>query len=102
MIKTYGWLITKDHLYDPSLDCMTDEAGTMGPRNIDPEQKRSLLRGRGRAFRIYDDDHELYYSGRYLGPDEYMFGPLEDFGTPNAGATEIAYWDKSERRFKLL
>ena len=39
---------------------------------------------------MYDDDGELYYTGFMVlfdGGDE--FGPLEDFGGPNAGCTEI-------------
>ena len=60
----------------------------------------------GYRWRIIDDDGELYYIGRtmfrtvkngpQLTPDtaeaEDVFGPLWDFGEPNAGATEIQYW----------
>jgi hypothetical protein len=41
-------------------------------------------------FRMYDDDGELYYSGRM---NQYVdgFEPLDDYGMPNAGATELRY-----------
>lgn len=86
----YGWKITRDHLDGA-------DAGVYGPRGITPDQIATLDRaakGTTRAFRMYDDDGELYYSGRYVGPDdECMFGPLDDWGTPNAGATDIRYWE---------
>jgi hypothetical protein len=62
------------------------------------------------TFKMHDDDGELYYTGRMLtdeietiepagwngGPlssvsEAACFGPLGDFGTPNAGATLIEY-----------
>ena len=93
----YGWIIDVDHLFTPPVDDPADdEAGTMGPRTI-PDRYVDALRAdttAGRRFRMYDDDGELYYSGRYLGPDDnQMFGPLDDFGKPNAGAARIDYHD---------
>ena len=48
---------------------------------------------------MYDGDGELYYEGRFMdttldGHDlpETAFGPLDDFGTPNAGCTHIKYF----------
>ena len=40
-------------------------------------------------FRMLDDDGEVYYIG-YCS-DDSSFDPLDDFGTPNAGCTEIQY-----------
>jgi hypothetical protein len=40
-------------------------------------------------FRIFDDGGELYYEGYSI--DNSCFNPLDDFGAPNAGATEIKY-----------
>jgi hypothetical protein len=37
-------------------------------------------------FRLYDGDGNLYYEGRMQNED---FDPLDDFGGPNAGCTEI-------------
>ena len=89
---TYGWIIDHDHLFanDPSYNA----AGTIGPQNIPAGYQQTLRTNRaaGNAFRIYDDDGVKYYSGRYLGPDaDEMFGPLNDFGQPNAGAIRIDY-----------
>jgi hypothetical protein len=54
---------------------------------------------KGRAFAMYDDDGELYYRGRIWTAaepgTEADFGPLDDFGTPNAGCTEIRYGGKT-------
>lgn len=97
----YGWIIDKDHLAEPDAESGhwdTNAAGVMGPRDAPDWILEQLREGRGRLFRIYDDDGELYYSGRILvdqppGWDlqEECFGPLWDFGAPNAGATEIHY-----------
>ncbi len=87
----YAWIIDTDHLASPELG---DEAGTTGPRDITEDQAVALhKRGEGARFKMYDDDGELYYSGRFLGDSESedAFGPLDDFGTPNAGATTIKY-----------
>jgi hypothetical protein len=42
---------------------------------------------------MYDDDGELYYEGYSLAGSD--FGPLWDFGMPNAGCTGIKYKGKS-------
>ena len=54
--------------------------------------------GLTQLFRLYDDDGVLYYEG-YMRPlseitsdDADGFEPLDDFGGPNAGATELRYW----------
>jgi len=39
-------------------------------------------------FRMYDDDGNLYYSGRMKIED---FDPLDDYGMPNAGCTYLKY-----------
>lgn len=97
-MSSYGWRITYDHL-----DHKQDD--TTGPRNISPAQEELLEAARKaghqqadkipagvRWFKMYDDDGEIYYTGVYVGPDdERLFGPLDDYGTPNAGAVEIRY-----------
>jgi hypothetical protein len=101
MTSAYGWAIVYDHL-DHKRDWVT------GPRDISPEMtailKAAAKAGRAHAgkfptvewFRIYDGDGELYYTGLRTGDadpygSEDGFEPLEDYGTPNAGATEIRY-----------
>jgi hypothetical protein len=99
--STYGWAITYDHLEHRSV-------WVTGPRSI-PDNLTQRLQEAAKAgrtrwqdfpdvewFRLYDDDRELYYTGLRIGeadPDgsEDGFEPLDDYGTPNAGATEIRY-----------
>jgi hypothetical protein len=92
-MSTYAWTITRDHLADDN----DNEAGVTGPRDAPDALLASLRSGHGKAFRMYDDDGELYYSGRWVSSDDGLtedaFGPLDDFGTPNAGCTEIRYRD---------
>lgn len=89
MAASYGWIITADHFAEPGED---GDLGTYEPRNISADIARRLQEGGGRSWRAYDADGELMYSGRYIGPEnESMFGPLEDFATPNVGATTIKY-----------
>ena len=38
-----------------------------------------------------DDDGNVYYGGLIQGADYQGFEPLDDYGQPNAGATEIHY-----------
>ncbi|NOR56995.1 MAG: hypothetical protein GQ474_00550 [Sulfurimonas sp.] len=43
-------------------------------------------------FRMLDDDDEVYYIGYSNDCDsEKAFQPLDDFGMPNAGCTDIQY-----------
>lgn len=99
----YGWIITQDYTADTSEPEGTNLSakGVMGPHNINPDIEKQLEAGRGRAFRMKDDDGETYYSGRIITPPEdeqgeMDFAPLDDFGKPNAGATEIWYWIDSK------
>lgn len=94
----YGWIITTDHIADASEPEGTNSnaKGVKGPHNLDPAIEAQLDAGKGRAFRIKDDDGELYYTGRIITPREEVggemdFAPLDDFGKPNAGAVEIWY-----------
>ena len=93
----YAWIITKDHLGD-------NEEGTTGPRAATEEDLARLKAGEGNTFRMYDDDGELYYTGRLVvsgdltyDDEEACFGPLDDYGTPNAGCTSIRWHGHPER-----
>jgi hypothetical protein len=82
---TYAWVVTRDLLdgKDVSIN---------GPRGCAFTAEH--ITQNGIAFRMRDDDGVPYYQGFYLGPDtEDMFGPLDDYGTPNSGCTEIQYRD---------
>lgn len=97
----YAWIIDTDHLFEESEPgepgWTPDEAGTMGPRNASDALIARLKAGEGEKFQMFDDDGILYYTGRivYSSPDgpesEEDFGPLDDFGRPNAGAVDIKY-----------
>lgn len=101
----YGWIIDKDHIAmnDEEEGTNLNAVGVVGPSNIAPEIHYRLNHGQGKKFRMYDDDGELYYSGRILHADGYEapdegFEPLDDFGTGNAGCTEIKYFERNEWR----
>jgi len=83
-----AWIITQDMLDG-------EDVGTAGPRNMSDEMYRALQAGKGYAFTMYDDDGEAYYKGRAMwdadDEDEGCYGPLGDFGAPNAGCTSIKY-----------
>lgn len=94
-----AWIITKDYLSDHSklmggFDSHND-TGTTGPRDASAEMIAELKRGGGYAFVMKDDDGEIYYRGRAIWDDEDSedgpYGPLGDFGSPNAGCTSIDY-----------
>lgn len=101
-MSTYGWIITKDHLWNPEYDSPEDnETGTIGPSDITPELKALLNSGKGHTFYMRDDDRELYYTGKLVWdgeePDEEaLAGPLDDFGRPNAGAIMIDYHERPD------
>lgn len=118
---SYAWIIDRDHLFEPK-DVEwggENEKGTTGPRSAPKEYLRLLLDGvrpgaevpsmdgggmvTVQEFKMFDDDGKLYYQGRYIGPDDDdMFGPLDDFGKPNAGAVDIQYWDAFAGQWESL
>ena len=86
-----NWTISVDHFPDadaaPGTNC--NAVGIVGPRSATMTHDEIMKHPESRAFRMLDDDGELMYSGRIVGGDG--FEPLDNFGTPNAGATEIQY-----------
>lgn len=80
------WRITRD-LVEP------DEADMAESVRYDEKYAGTM-----RKFRMYDDDGELMYEGEgnCLDHDDgFGFEPLDDFGMPNAGCTEI-HWHNPE------
>ena len=52
-------------------------------------------------FRMLDDDGEIYFEG--LSDDnrtEDLFAPLDDFGMPSYGCTEIQYWNDKTKNWE--
>src|SRR5437870_3458553 len=94
-MSTYAWIIDRDYITDKTTPegTLCNAPGVTGPRDAPGELLVKLIAGEGHNFRLYDDDGNLYYTGRYVGDptSEEAFGPLEDFGTPNAGAVRIDY-----------
>lgn len=87
--KPYGWVIDFDHINEKE----NSAVGIVGPSNILEELLIQLNQGKGTVFKLYDDDENLYYTGRVVGAieEEYaIFGPLDDFGLAS-GCTLIAY-----------
>lgn len=106
---SYAWIIDVDHIglaTEPE-GTNSNAKGLCGPGDAPDWMIEVLKRGtigsggtppgwHVYGFNIYDDDGELYYSGRMITDDnppdeEACGGPLDDFGAPNAGATEIRY-----------
>jgi hypothetical protein len=87
----YAWTITKDFQADPGAKPGTNlnAVGVVGPRSCNKTHDEIMADPTGKRFRIYDDDGELYYEGILIDGDG--FEPLDDFGSPNAGATTIKY-----------
>jgi len=85
----YGWIITKDYLSKSIGE--KSKSGTMGPSSISDEITQRLKKGEGTKFRLYDDDGILYAEGLQItnGDEESEFAPLDDYGTPNWGCTEL-------------
>ena len=80
MGSIYNWTISRDYINHGA------ENGLTGPRNS------SRHTANGTAFQMFDGDGELYYAGTIWGDFE-GFEPLDDFGTPSAGCTEIKLRD---------
>lgn len=94
-----AFIITRDLIADKTEPEGTNlnAKGVIGPSDATDDEIAQLKAGRGLAFRMFDDDGELYYKGRWLEPEgddwdgEQQFEPLNCFGTPNAGCTYIEY-----------
>lgn len=102
-MKNYAWLITKDYLFDENFDHKSS-VGVCGPSTATDEQIASLKRGEGIPFRMYSDDGDLDYEGLFWGcaKSEDAFGPLDDYGTPNAGSTRIKYYNPTIQQWEDL
>lgn len=103
---SYAWIIDRDHLEEGS-----DEGavGVMGPGDAPDWMIRTLrlpdlygapltdprVNVRVYTFQMSDDDGDLYYTGRMItdegSSEDACYGPLGDYGMPNAGCTDIRY-----------
>ena len=78
-----SWHIDKD---------LADDGDAIGQWNGQENTLEDCIGNCKHKFRMLDDDGELYYEG--YSDDDSSFDPLDDFGTPNAGCTEIQYKDE--------
>jgi len=93
----YAWVITKDHLEDG------EENGTVGPGGTALSAAEISSHEKSERFSMYDDDGECYYEGFFVGDDSTNgFEPLDDFGMPNAGCTEIRYSNPNTGKMERL
>lgn len=91
---TYCWTITVDHVRDERAAEGTNAnaVGMVGPSDANLSRAEILEHPEREFFHILDDDGNLYYEGYMVHDrDSTGFEPLDDFGSPNAGATEIRY-----------
>jgi hypothetical protein len=97
---SYAWMITKDHLDDEPGGSFS----VSGPSDAPDDLLAALAKGRGHTFRLYDDDGELYYTGRGTwrgdaageAPDEdACYGPLGDYGAAS-GCVLVRWHGHSE------
>ena len=99
------WIITKDHIEDGAAvgtgspywrsDKHPEIFNATTKQEIEKLAKKYKLNVR---FKMYDDDGEVYYEGRMQIED---FHPMDDFGMPNSGCTELWY-SKNNEAFKML
>jgi len=117
-----AWIITKDKIAEEADKLAHPDGGSnfyavnmIGPRIASDKDKARLLAGEGRKFRMKDDDGEIYYYGRQLlesdCTEEYESGmwgqdselaPLDNFGAPNAGCTQIEVYNKDKKEWEGL
>lgn len=110
----YAWIITRDRDFELTHgEGDVSSVGVSGPRNAPDDMLADLAAGKGVRFRLLDEGdidecsegepgavsqgHELYgvvYEGVLLDPeDEWPFGPLDDYGRPNYGCTDIQHFN---------
>jgi hypothetical protein len=93
-LDRYAWFITIDNVTEDGDDLPT-RVGWAGPSTATEEEAEKAKNGR--AFRMLDDDGNDCYHGRIWTADgpgsEWDFGPLDDLGRPDAGCTEIQYYE---------
>ena len=85
----YAWIITKDETETPGTPASS--VNVCGPSgDAWNHWNKDQVRAKGVTFKMYDDDHELYYTGKIVG-DYAGFEPLDEFGMAYAGCTGIKY-----------
>jgi len=97
-----AFIITRDYVAEGS----EKATGLIGPAMATERDVERLKAGEGTKFRMLDDDGRVYYHGRRLDGSECEeqyedfygepeFSPLDCFGRPNAGCTDIQEKDEN-------
>ena len=90
----YGWRITKDFLDDTPTRPNTL---AVGPQGMGNDILGRLLGGEGKKFRMLDGDGIVYFEGLFIGDENTdEFEPLDDYGTPDSGCTDIQYFENGK------
>ncbi len=107
----YAWTIIRDFIADEiPLERMGIDSVPVvisGPYGATQEQLTKVMSA-GVPFKIYDDDGIKYYEGRFWADDgsgsnsEDAMAPLDDYGTPNAGAVTIKYRNPDTGKWDTL
>lgn len=112
-----AWIITKDKIADKDAKEGTNlnAKGLTGPSTATDADVARLKAGEGKRFRMLDDDGEIYYYGRQLEESECTeeyengfwgaeseFAPLDNFGRPNAGCTDIQFANGKDAKGKVI
>ena len=93
---SYGWIITEDYVASDLDDKYPSDVGLTGPRNISPEIEKRL-KARVSLSTDIPDDEITDLNGtmvKFIDGEYDLTEPLDDFGTPNAGAIYLKYLDK--------
>ena len=102
----YAWVITHD-LGNPYNDApgprTPSRVGVSGPSSASDDDILRAL-SQGAFFRLLDGDGNASYIGRCWSADgptsPTMFGPLDDYGRADVGATTIQY--RHQRQWRSL
>lgn len=93
----YEWTITRD------LICGGDLAGTVGPFDATMSTAEISSHPERQYFEMYDDEGSKYFAGYIVGDDDcFGFEPLDDFGMPGYGCTEIRYKNPHTGKMEIL
>lgn len=101
---SHAWIITKDLIADEDAPEGTNSnaVGVTGPRAAPEHLLAALRAGKGKQFKMYDDDGEHYYTGKGIADEDdegfeaFCYAPLRDFGAPNAGCTSVQWTNHRE------
>jgi hypothetical protein len=87
-----GWIITNN-----IIDCDEKQIKSDEKISFDSESKKLVRNDRKLKtfkFRMLDDDNEVYFEGYCTdNSSEYAFSPLDEFGMPCYGCTDIQYFE---------